>query len=95
MNAAAGLHGSRILSLSPWASKSFSRGARRAALVCYPQMLMKALYVLLALSIVAIVAAVGAMVWRLRWHLQRPHITPPSPVPEVTPEEEPVEKSLT
>jgi len=58
-------------------------------------MLMKALYVLLALSIVAIVAAVGAMVWRLRWHLQRPHITPASPVPEVTPEEEPVEKSLT
>jgi hypothetical protein len=49
-------------------------------------MLMKALYVLLALSIVAIVAAVVAMVWRLRWHLQRPHIVPPSPVLEVTPE---------
>jgi hypothetical protein len=57
-----------------------------------PQMLMKALYVLLALSIVAIVAAVGAMVWRLRWHLRRPHITPPSPVVEVVPEQEPVEK---
>ena len=57
-----------------------------------PQMLMKALYVLLALSIVAIVAAVGAMFWRLRWHLQRPHITPPSPVLEVAPEQEPVEK---
>jgi hypothetical protein len=61
-------------------------------------MLMKALYVLLALSIVAIVAAVGAMVWRLRWHLQRPHITPPSPVLEVTPEavspeQEPAEKT--
>lgn len=55
-------------------------------------MLMKALYVLLALSIVAIVAAVGAMVWRLRWHLRRPHITPPSPVLEVEPEQEPVEK---
>jgi hypothetical protein len=55
-------------------------------------MLMKALYVLLALSIVAIVAAVGAMVWRLRWHLHRPHITPPSPVVEVVPEQEPVEK---
>lgn len=55
-------------------------------------MLMKALYVLLALSIVAIVAAVGAMVWRLRWHLQRPHITPPSPAVEVVPEQEPVEK---
>ena len=58
-------------------------------------MLMKALYVLLALSIAAIVAAVGAMVWRLRWHLQRPHIIPPSPVPEVIHEEEPAEKSLT
>jgi len=58
-------------------------------------MLMKALYVLLALSIVAIVAAVGAMVWRLRWHLQRPHIIPPSPVSDVTPEKEPAEKSLT
>jgi len=30
-------------------------------------MLMKVLYVLLALSIVAIVAAVVAMLWRLRW----------------------------
>jgi hypothetical protein len=56
-------------------------------------MLMKALYVLLALCIVAIVAAVGAMFWRLRWHLQRPHITPQSPVMEVAPEQEPVEKA--
>jgi hypothetical protein len=52
-------------------------------------MLMKALYVLLALSIVAIVAAVVAMVWRLRWHLQRPHVTPPTPVLEVAPEQKP------
>jgi hypothetical protein len=56
-------------------------------------MLMKALYVLLALSIVAIVAAVGAMFWRLRWHLRRPHITPPTPVLEVAPEQETVEKA--
>jgi len=58
-------------------------------------MLMKVLYVLLALSIMAIVTAVGAMLWRLRWHLRRPHITPPSPVLEVTPEQEqePVEKA--
>ena len=56
-------------------------------------MLMKALYVLLALSIVAIMAAVAAMVWRLRWHLRRPHITPPTPVMEVVPEQEPVEKA--
>jgi hypothetical protein len=53
---------------------------------------MKALYVLLALSIVAIVVAVAAMFWRLRWHLQRPHITSPSPILEV-PEQEPVEKA--
>ncbi|HXA85542.1 MAG TPA: hypothetical protein VNZ47_10720 [Candidatus Dormibacteraeota bacterium] len=56
-------------------------------------MLMKVLYVLLALSIVAILAAVGAMLWRLRWHLQRPHITPPNPVLEVAPDQEPVEKA--
>jgi hypothetical protein len=56
-------------------------------------MLMKALYVLLALSIVAIVAAVAAMFWRLRWHLQRPHITPPSQVLEIAPDQEPVEKA--
>ncbi|MCU1254396.1 MAG: hypothetical protein JWM83_695 [Candidatus Angelobacter sp.] len=56
-------------------------------------MLMKVLYVLLALSIVAILAAVGAMFWRLRWHLRRPHITPANPVLEVVPDQEPVEKA--
>jgi hypothetical protein len=56
-------------------------------------MLMKVLYVLLALSIVAIVAAVGAMLWRLRWHLRRPHLTQPSPMMEAQPEHEPVEKA--
>ena len=56
-------------------------------------MLMKVLYVLLALSIVAIVAAVGAMLWRLRWHLRRPHLTPPSPMIEAPAEHEPVEKA--
>ncbi|MGZ4897998.1 MAG: hypothetical protein ACXVIO_09015 [Candidatus Angelobacter sp.] len=56
-------------------------------------MLMKVLYVLLALSIVAILAAVGAMFWRLRWHLRRPHIAPPNPVLEVAPDQEPVEKA--
>ena len=55
-------------------------------------MLMKALYVLLALSIVAILAAVGAMVWRLRWHLKRPHVTPPDPMLDASPDQEPVEK---
>lgn len=54
---------------------------------------MKILYVLLALSIVAIIAAVGALLWRLRWHLGRPHVTPPTPTFEAEPEREPVEKS--
>ena len=61
-------------------------------------MLMKALYVLLALSMAAIVGAVIAMMWRLRWHMKRPHITPPTPKFEtqsikIEPEREPVEKS--
>jgi hypothetical protein len=56
-------------------------------------MLMKVLYVLLALSIVAILAAVSAMVWRLRWHLRRPHSTPPSPMLEVPPDQKPAEKA--
>jgi hypothetical protein len=55
-------------------------------------MLMKVLYVLLALSIVAVIAAVGALLWRLRWHLGRPHVTPPTPKFEAE-EHEPVEKS--
>jgi hypothetical protein len=56
-------------------------------------MLMKVLYVVLALSIVAIIAAVGALLWRLRWHLGRPHVTPPNSVIEVSPEQEPTEKA--
>jgi hypothetical protein len=56
-------------------------------------MLMKVLYVVLALSIVAILAAVVAMFWRLRWHLRRPHISPSDPVREVAPDQEPVEKA--
>jgi hypothetical protein len=56
-------------------------------------MLMKVLYVLLALSIGAILVAAGAMLWRLRWHLRRPHVTPPAPPLEIQPEQEPVEKA--
>lgn len=56
-------------------------------------MLMKFLYVVLALSIVAIVAAVGAMVWRLRWHLKRPHVTPPSPSLDAPSDQRPAEKA--
>jgi hypothetical protein len=56
-------------------------------------MLMKVLYVLLALSIGAILVAAGAMLWRLRWHLRRPHVTPPIPALEIQPEQEPMEKA--
>jgi hypothetical protein len=56
---------------------------------------MKYLMVLLALSVVAIVAAAGAMLWRLRWHLRRPQVPvpPAAPAPETEPEEQPVEKT--
>jgi hypothetical protein len=56
-------------------------------------MLMKVLFVLLVLSIAAIVVAASAMLWRLRWHLRRPHVTPPAPVLELQPEQESVEKA--
>jgi len=56
-------------------------------------MLMKVLYVLLALSIGAILVAAGAMLWRLHWHLRRPHVTPPIPALEIQPEQEPMEKA--
>jgi hypothetical protein len=53
-------------------------------------MLMKVLFVLLVLSITAIVVAAGLMLWRLRWHLRRPHVKPPA---LDIPEQEPVEKA--
>jgi len=56
-------------------------------------MLMKVLYVLLALSIGAILVAAGAMLWRLRWHLRRPHVTSQVPALEIQPEQEPLEKA--
>ena len=55
-------------------------------------MLVKAAFVLLVLSIGAIVVAVIAMRWRLRWHLRRPHEAPSAPVLEVQ-QQEPVEKA--
>jgi hypothetical protein len=54
---------------------------------------MKYLMILLALSVVAIIAATGALLWRLRWHLRRPHVTPPAAALEIEPEEQPVEKN--
>ena len=54
--------------------------------------LMKYLFVILALSVVAIVAAVVALLWRLRWHLKRPHIAPPNPMLESQPDHEPAER---
>lgn len=52
-------------------------------------MLMKVLFVVLALSIGAILVTAGAMLWRLRWHLRRPHVAPPAPAFD----HEPVEKN--
>lgn len=56
-------------------------------------MLMKVLFVLLALSLGAILVAAGAMLWRLRWHLRRPHVAPAHPPLEIQPEQEPVERT--
>jgi hypothetical protein len=55
-------------------------------------MFMKVLYVLLALSIVAIIGAVVALLWRLRWHLGRPHV-PPDPMLETPPDQDPSGKA--
>jgi len=50
---------------------------------------MKVLFVLLALSLVAVLVAVGAMWWRLRWHLRRsPAAAQTLPV-EIHPEHKP------
>jgi hypothetical protein len=56
-------------------------------------MLMKVLYVVLALSIVAIIAAVVALLWRLRSHLGRKQGTPANPMQEVSPEQDPAKKA--
>ena len=56
-------------------------------------MLVKVAFVLLALSIGAILVAVAATRWRLRWHLRRPHVTPPAPALEIERQAEPVEKA--
>jgi uncharacterized membrane protein YqjE len=53
---------------------------------------MKVLYVLLVLSLAAIVIAVAATVWRLRWHLRRPGSTSQHSLEEFHPDREPVEK---
>jgi hypothetical protein len=55
-------------------------------------MLVKAAFVLLVLSIGAILVAVAATRWRLRWHMRRPHVVPPTPALEVQ-QHEPVEKA--
>jgi hypothetical protein len=54
-------------------------------------MLVKAAFVLLALSVAAIVVAVIAMRWRLRGHMRRA-VTPPAATLETQPQE-PVEKT--
>jgi hypothetical protein len=53
---------------------------------------MKVLFVLLVLSIGAIIVAVAATVWRLRWHLRRPSHASQHALNELEPDQEPVEK---
>lgn len=50
---------------------------------------MKVLFVLLALSLVAILVAVGAMLWRLRWHLRRSPAAVQNPPVEIHPDPDP------
>jgi hypothetical protein len=54
---------------------------------------MKVLFVLLVLSIAAIVVAVAATVGRLRWHLRRPSQALQHALKEPEPVQEPVEKT--
>jgi hypothetical protein len=54
---------------------------------------MKVLFVLLVLSITAIIIAVAATVWRLRWHLSRPSHASQHALSDFQPEQEPVEKT--
>ena len=61
-------------------------------LIYATRVLMKVLYVLLVLSLAAIVIAVAATVWRLRWHLRRPGNASPHSLEEFHPDREPVEK---
>lgn len=53
---------------------------------------MKALFVLLALSVTAILVAVIALRWRLRWHLRRPHHALTEPLADIQPEQESIEQ---
>jgi uncharacterized membrane protein YqjE len=53
---------------------------------------MKVLYLLLVVSLAAIVIAVAATIWRLRWHLRRPAQTSQHTLEELHPDREPVEK---
>jgi uncharacterized membrane protein YqjE len=53
---------------------------------------MKVLYLLLVVSIAAIVMAVAATIWRLRWHLRRPARISHHTLEELHPDHEPVEK---
>jgi uncharacterized membrane protein YqjE len=54
---------------------------------------MKVLYLLLVLSLAAIVIAVAATVWRLRWHLRRPGHASQHTLEDFHPDRQPVEKS--
>ncbi len=54
---------------------------------------MKALFIILMLSVGAILAAAGALWWRLRWHLRRSDDALKNALKEMQPEHEPIDKT--
>lgn len=52
---------------------------------------MKILFVILVLSVAAILLAVGALWWRLRWHLRRSDDALKKTLAEIQPEHETAE----
>jgi hypothetical protein len=95
LNAVAARPLNLTLSHSQWEFKCFFAKSAESGSGILAATLMRYLYTLLALCVVAIMAAVGALLWRLRWHMGRPHTPPPNPALEPQPEQEPepVEKA--
>jgi uncharacterized membrane protein YqjE len=52
---------------------------------------MKILFVILVLSVMAVLVTVGAMWWRLRWHLRRSDDALKKTLAEIQPEHETAE----
>lgn len=54
---------------------------------------MKALFIILVLSVGAILATAGTLWWRLRWHLRRSNDALKNALAEIQPEHEPIDKT--